>query len=360
MNLKLWNTQGVILEQKKEPAISRDLQQLFSSQPAAAAAQPLKEGEEQEVTLERLIRLCEEASIIDERDGLPLADILRRWIDRKCSRIIGDAIDEEPYVSSQTNPMMKLSSDAAYGLRLLTGALKPKTAEFAVYREMYYLNCRVPTKIEEFVVRKMGGKYPMERRAVRRLGDNVLTVGVCALIHLARAAKEGTVQSSCFVTVAGNCIGNPSNLEVTIGTPVSALLDRCGLISDPTVICLGSAMKGIAVVDADNTLVRPNTNAVIALRESKKNLRHMDCIGCARCLEVCPEGLNPMELYRAVSTNRRHTADTLGLQRCIGCATCSYICPSRLELSDRFQTKKMKWSTSTKHQKEGEVSEGDS
>lgn len=354
MNLKLWNTQGVVLEQKKEPALSRDLQQLFGSQPVPATAQPLKEGEE--VSLKRLIRLCEEASIIDERDGEPLADILRRWIGKKCAHIIGDAIDDEPYVSSQTNPMMKLSSDAAYGLRLLKNALNPKIAEFAVYREMYYLNCRVPTKIEEFAVRKMGGKYPMEKRAVRRLGDDVLTVGVCALIHLARAAKEGSVQNSCFVTVAGNCVGNPSNLEVTIGTPVSALLDRCGLISDPTVICLGSAMKGISVLDANNTLVRPNTNAVIALRESKQNLRHMDCIGCGRCLEVCPEGLNPMELYRAASTNRRSTATTLGLKRCIGCSACSYICPSRLELSDLFQTKKVKWGTKSKNQKEEEVS----
>ena len=339
-NLKLWNTKGVVLEQKKEPALSRDIQQLFSSQPPATI-EPLKEGET--VTLERLIRLSEDANIIDEHDGIPLADVLRKWSKKTCSCIIGDAIDDEPYVSSQTNPMMKLSADAAYGLRLLQTALTPKNCEFAVYKEMYYLNCRIPTKIEEFKVKKMGGKYPMEQRAVRRLGDDVLTVGVCALIHLARAAKEGTVQSSCFVTVAGNCVGNPANLEVTIGTPVSALLDRCGLIAEPTYLSIGSAMKGIAVLDVDNTLVRPTTNAVIAIKEIKPNLRRMDCIGCGRCLEVCPEDLNPMELYRAAATNRRETAKRLGMDRCIGCSACSYICPSRLELSDMILSKREKW-----------------
>lgn len=340
-NLKFWSRKGVILEQKKEPALSRDLQQFFSSQPTSVTAEALKEGET--VTLERLIRLSEEANIIDEQDGKPLAKILRKWLTKPCNRIVADAIDDEPYVSSQTNPMMKLSADAAYGLRLLQTALQPKSAEFAVYKEMYYLNCRIPTKIEEFPVRKMGGKYPMEKRAVRRLGDDVLTVGVCALIHLARAAKEGTVQSSCFVTVAGNCIGNPANLEVTIGTPVSALIDRCGLITDPTYLAIGSAMKGIAVLDADNTLVRPNTNAIIAIKESKPNLRRMDCIGCGRCLEVCPEGLNPMELYRTISVNRRESAKLLGMDRCIGCAACSYICPSRLELCEMIQSRKEKW-----------------
>ncbi len=340
-NLKLWSRKGVILEQRKEPALSRDLQQFISSQPPSVSAEPLKEGEV--VTLDRLIRLSEEANIIDEQDGKPLAKILRKWTEKPCKLIIGDAIDDEPYVSSQTNPMMKLSADAAYGLRLLQTALQPKRAEFAVYKEMYYLNCRIPTKIEEFRVRKMGGKYPMEQRAVRRLGDDVLTVGVCALIHLARAAKEGTAQSSCFITVAGNCIGNPANLEVSIGTPVSKVIDYCGLITDPTYLAVGSAMDGIAVADADKTLVRPNTNAIIAIKESKPNLRRMDCLGCGRCLEVCPEGLNPMELYRVISTNRRETAKLLGMDRCIGCSACSYICPSRLELSDMIQSRKEKW-----------------
>ena len=350
MNLKLWNTKGILLEQKKEPALSRDIQQLIASQSASADVQPLSEGET--VDTDRLIRLCEEANIIDERDGEALADILKRWKNKPCGKIVADALDDEPYVSSQINPLMKLSAHAAYGLRLLQTALKPAQTYFAVYRETHYLNSRVPTRIEEFPVRRMGGKYPMEKRAVRRLGDDVLTVGVCALIHLARAAKEGIPQSSCFVTVAGNCIGNPGNLEVTIGTPVSALLDRCGLIAEPTVLSLGSAMKGIAVLDADNTLVRPNTNAVLAIRVSEKNLRHMDCIGCSRCVEVCPEGLNPMELYRAASENRRETARKLGMNRCIGCSACSYICPSRLELSYMIQSKKEKWNKAETVKKE--------
>ena len=124
---------------------------------------------------------------------------------------------------------------------------------------------------------------------------------------------------------------------------VSALLEHCGLITDPTSLSLNSAMVGKAVEDPEQTLIQANTSAVIAIREAKKNLRHMDCIGCSRCVEVCPEGLNPMELYRAASTNRRQTAFELGLERCIGCAACSYICPSRLELSHLIREKQEKW-----------------
>jgi Na+-translocating ferredoxin:NAD+ oxidoreductase RnfC subunit len=81
----------------------------------------------------------------------------------------------------------------------------------------------------------------------------------------------------------------------------------------------------------------------------------MDCIGCSRCVRVCPEGLNPMELYRAASTNRRETARRLGMDHCIGCSACSYICPSRLELSNMIQSKKAKWKNAEESRKEATV-----
>lgn len=327
----LRNTQGIILEQKKEPALSRDLQPFVSSQCLTTAVEPLEN--EDTVTLDQLIRLCSDASIIDERDGQPLGEKLKRWRVKPPQSIVADAIDDEPYVSSQINPMLKESASAAKGLRLLQKTLQPKDSYFAIYREMCDINTQIPKTIEEFSVRKVGGRYPTEQRAIRRLGENTLTVGVGSLIHLARAAEKGTVQSTCFVTVAGNCIGNPCNLEVSIGTPISQLLDRCGLIQDPTYLMANGAMRGITITDPHNTVVRPTTRAILAFREAKKTMRHTACMGCSRCVEVCPEGLNPLELYRASIANRRKTAVSLGVEQCIGCSTCSYICPSKLELS---------------------------
>ena len=330
--MKLWkNTKGIILEQKKEPALSRDLQQFISSRPFSEEAEPLAQGEDP--TLDRLIRLCEEAHIIDERDGRPLDKKLSKWKEQSLQILVGDAIDEEPYVSSQINPMLKNSEEAAAGLRLLHEAMKPQETYFAVYREMYDLNSRIPQKIGEFPVKKVGGRYPMEQRAIRKMGKNALIIGVGALIHLCRAAYKGIPQTTCFVTVAGNCIGNPCNLEVTIGTPVARLLDRCGLIQDPTYLMENGAMHGVFISDPENTLIRPNTSAVLAFREEKRTQRPTACMSCSRCIDVCPEGLNPLELYRASLNNRQKTVLALGIENCIGCSSCSYICPSKLELS---------------------------
>ena len=57
------------------------------------------------------------------------------------------------------------------------------------------------------------------------------------------------------------------------------------------------------------------------------------CIGCGRCVEACPSGLNPHKLYQCITTNHSQKAISLGLHSCIGCSSCSYICPSRLDLA---------------------------
>lgn len=342
MKFKFWNTKGIVLEQKKEPALSRNIELFTNSDKEIKTIEPTKAVEK--ITFDKLIKICEKAKIIDERDGVELSKILKKSKRKsKIKCIVADAIDDEPYVSSQTNPMIKYASEAAFGLRILKNVYLAPKAYFAVYREMHYLNSRIPNKIEEFTVKRMGGKYPMEQRAVRRLGDDVLTVGVCALIHLARAIQNGVVQDTCFVTVAGNCIGTPCNMEVTIGTPVSEVIKHCGLIAEPTSISLGSAIKGTALKDDENTLIKANTSAIIAIKEAKQDLRRMDCIGCSRCVGVCPEGLNPLELYRAAKNNRRQTAKDLGIYNCIACSACSYICPSKLEISYTICSKREKW-----------------
>ena len=91
-------------------------------------------------------------------------------------------------------------------------------------------------------------------------------------------------------------------------------------------------MKGKPVLEPENTIIQVGTRAVLAFRENRKE-RQYTCIGCGRCLEVCPSGLNPALLYQALRDRRGVTAQKLGLSRCIGCSTCSYICPSKLDLS---------------------------
>ena len=105
------------------------------------------------------------------------------------------------------------------------------------------------------------------------------------------------MQTTSFVTVAGNCVTNPRNFEVSIGTPVSSLLERSGLLREPSYILEGGAMHGIRISDPDHTLIRASTSSILAFRVDRQEQLY-SCIGCGRCVEACPSGLNPHKLYQ--------------------------------------------------------------
>lgn len=95
---------------------------------------------------------------------------------------------------------------------------------------MSALETKIPSFIDGVEVRRLQGRYPMEIRAFRRFDKATFIAGAASLLHLYRAVTEGRRQTTSFVTVAGNCVSSPRNYEVTIGTTVGQLLDRCGLV----------------------------------------------------------------------------------------------------------------------------------
>jgi Na+-translocating ferredoxin:NAD+ oxidoreductase RnfC subunit len=139
-------------------------------------------------------------------------------------------------------------------------------------------------------------------------------------------------QSTVFLTVAGDCIANPMNAEVSMGMTITQILERFGLSQEPTRVVCGGPMTGIAVVDTERTLVTYTTRAVLAFRENARDALY-NCFGCGRCQRVCPMSLNPMYIYRFVQSSYYANLRGFDAHTCTGCGTCSYVCPSRLDVA---------------------------
>lgn len=328
------SSNGILLEQEKEPALSKPFLPFFSSSTLQSQPFVYKRDDSKPLSKAQLTEICRLAHIVDERDGKPLADKLEKC-PHKVSVLCADAIDDEPYVSSQINPLLHCRSQAVQALKWLSQALDAQSCFIAVYKNMSALDTKIPAAIESVEVRRMEGRYPMEIRAFRGFSKDALIVGSAALLHLYRAVTQGQAQTTSFVTVAGNCVANPCNLEVTVGTPVAQVLERCGLTRTPSYIIEGSAMHGILINDPEHTSVQAVTRSVLAFHVDRQEHLY-NCVGCGRCIEACPQGLNPRKLYRCVTTHHMKKAVDLGISRCIGCSSCSYICPSRLDLSYRI------------------------
>lgn len=346
------NSSGVVLDQLKEPALSRDILR-FVSTSTINAPKFIPEGDIDNVPIERIVNIAKRANIKDERDGELLAFKLQRWKNQGIKALVCDAIDDEPYVSSQIGPLLHMGKEAMGALKILAKALGTNEYYTAVYKNMYDLNTKIPSSIENVRIVKLGGKYPMESRAAQNLPRDHALLGTCALIHLYRAMTQGISQTTAIITVGGNCIGNSANLEVSLGMTLSMVLERCGVIKEPTHIVQGGAMKGLCVIDPEHTIIKANTRAVLALRDDKKE-QHYNCIGCGKCIEVCPVDLNPCHIYKMLVAKRRETALKMGLDHCMGCSSCSYICPSRMDLSHLIHSEKVKFDN---QKQEGEKEE---
>lgn len=88
--------------------------------------------------------------IVDERDGLFLHEKLTKAHQMKVKVAVGDAIDDEPYVSSQLNPLLFLEKEAGEGLRLAAKAVGNPKIYFAIYKNLsdVDLKIKIPKNID--------------------------------------------------------------------------------------------------------------------------------------------------------------------------------------------------------------------
>ncbi|MHC4394778.1 MAG: electron transport complex subunit RsxC [Planctomycetota bacterium] len=182
-----------------------------------------------------------------------------------------------------------------------------------------------------------GGIPPM-------IGVVVLNVATCAAI--AEAVILGSPLTHRVVTVVGKTIAKPGNYYVPIGTSVEELIEFCGGATKKSAkVVLGGPMMGIAIADLKTPITKTGGAITVLTKEeigrAKFAMRQTACIRCGRCLEVCPEGLNPTKIAHAVKYGFLDVAESYYISGCIECGCCSYICPANIEVTGYIKTGKI-------------------
>lgn len=93
-------------------------------------------------------------------------------------------------------------------------------------------------------------------------------------------------------------------------------------------------MMGRALLSADIPVTKGTSGILILPREESVRKPMRNCIRCAKCVQVCPMGLNPAFLMRDVQYKAWDDAEKGYVVDCIECGSCSYTCPSSRPLLD--------------------------
>ena len=145
------------------------------------------------------------------------------------------------------------------------------------------------------------------------------------------------------MTVTGKALANPSNFLVRIGTPIANLIEAAGGIPEDTgKIIGGGPMMGKALISPEVPVGKGSSGVLLMKREESVRKPMHDCIRCAKCVDVCPMGLNPAFLMRSTLYKRWDLAEEDHIQDCIECGSCSYTCPANRPLLDQIRVGKAK------------------
>ncbi len=268
--------------------------------------------------------------------------------------LIINAAECEPYLACDDRLMRERPNQIVEGVRIMVHALEAEKAVIAIEEnkgvatdavlaacnaypelEVVSVTTRYPMGSEKQMIQAITGREVPAGGLGMDIGVMVHNVGTAYAVY--EAVYFGRPLISRIVTVSGGAIAHPKNIEVLIGTPISALLDFCGGLKDePRRLLMGGPMMGQVLPSTDAPVVK-GLNGVLALtaQETRRGPSG-PCIRCGRCISACPIGLLPLEMASRVRCNDFSGALSFGLIDCIGCGSCAYVCPSHIPLVQYF------------------------
>ncbi len=274
----------------------------------------------------------------------------------KAKEIIINCAECEPYITANHRLMLEDAQSIISGAKILMEVLEIQKTIFAIEdnkKDAIKLLKALIDGDESLEVAVMKTKYPQgdERQLMYALhkvqlpqgklpadlGYVIFNAETCSAISY--AVKEGRPLTRRIVTVAGDCIKEPKNLLIPIGTSFSDVIEYCGgFTKEPDKLISGGPMMGTAQWDLEATVAK-GTSAILALSEAP-TLKNPSCIHCGKCVGVCPMHLMPNYLALFSSHDRLDMCEKYNCLSCVECGCCTYTCPANVPIVQHIRKAK--------------------
>ncbi|MCC8171690.1 MAG: electron transport complex subunit RsxC [Parabacteroides sp.] len=270
----------------------------------------------------------------------------------KADLVIINAVECEPYLTSDHSLMLEKPEEILVGVTLLMKAVNVSKAVIGIEnnkKDAIALLTRLSAGYPGIEVMPLKVQYPQggEKQLIdavirKQVKSGALPISAGALVQnvgTAYAVYEAVQKNKPLVervvTVTGKGVSNPSNFLVRIGTPINLLIDAAGGIPEDTgKIIGGGPMMGKALITPEVPVTKGSSGVLILSKEESARKPASNCIRCAKCVSACPMGLNPALLARSSSFSNWEIAEKNYITDCIECGSCSFTCPAHRPLLD--------------------------
>lgn len=270
----------------------------------------------------------------------------------KAEVLIINAVECEPYLTSDHQLMLEYGEEILVGCTILMKALsvdkciigvennKPDAIKHlsglcAQYKgiEVMPLKVQYPQGGEKQLIDAVLSKQVKSGALPISTGAVVQNVGTIYAVYEAIQKNKPLIER--VVTVTGKSLDKPANYLARIGTPLKTLIEASGGIPENTgKIIGGGPMMGKALLSADLPVTKGTSGILLISQEESVRKPMRACIRCAKCVNVCPMGLNPTFLMVDTQQQDWERAERGHIVDCIECGSCSFTCPSNRPLLD--------------------------
>ncbi len=279
----------------------------------------------------------------------------------KAECVIINAVECEPYITSDYRLMIEHPDEILVGLELLMKAAKVTTGYIGIETnkpkaiELLQQKCAAKFASSDYTVEVVplkqrypqGGEKQLVDAVIRRqvpappaipvnVGAIVQNVGTAFAVYEAVMKRKPLFER--YTTVTGKQLAHPGNFLVRMGTPMRDLIDACGGMPEgDNKLLAGGPMMGKALTTEDVPVCKGTNSVTILSGNDAHRQKAQPCIRCAKCVGACPMGLEPFLLATLSDNKLRERAEQEDIVSCIECGSCQFTCPAHRPLLDNIR-----------------------
>lgn len=280
---------------------------------------------------------------------------------KKAEYLIINAVECEPYLTSDHRVMMEHAEEVCIGVSILRKALGVPNAYIGIENnkpEPIAVMKAMAKNFEGIIVEPLKVKYPQgaEKQLInaitgRRVPSGKLPIDVgCVVSNVGSAfAVYEAIQKNKplienILTLTGKKISSQHNYQVRIGTTYNDIIKQgIGELPETTgKVISGGPMMGKAVCNLDGPTTKGASSVLVMDESEAVRAPETNCIRCGKCASACPMGLEPYMFSLLVKNERYDEAKAHNILDCIECGCCFFSCPAHKPLTDEIRLGKNK------------------